>query len=63
MGVVDRRMATRPWPIWRPFGSVTVLNGHIHQVVQKVEGKVTFQTALSTAFPQPRQAPHPTPAR
>jgi 3',5'-cyclic-AMP phosphodiesterase len=33
------------------FGSVTVLNGHIHQVVQNVEGKVTFQTAMSTAFP------------
>jgi 3',5'-cyclic-AMP phosphodiesterase len=33
------------------FGSVTVLNGHIHQVVQKVEGKVSFQTARSTAFP------------
>jgi 3',5'-cyclic-AMP phosphodiesterase len=37
----------------KPFGSVTVLNGHIHQVVQKVEGKLTFQTARSTAFPQP----------
>jgi hypothetical protein len=35
------------------FGSVTVLNGHIHQVVQKVEGKVSFHTAMSTAFPQP----------
>ncbi len=35
------------------FGSVTVLNGHIHQVVQKVEGDVTFHTATSTAFPQP----------
>ncbi|HET7584868.1 MAG TPA: metallophosphoesterase [Gemmatimonadaceae bacterium] len=35
------------------FGSVTVLNGHIHQVMQKVEGNVTFHTALSTAFPQP----------
>src|ERR1051326_7709313 len=35
------------------FGSVTVLNGHIHQVLQKVEGKVTFHTAMSTAFPQP----------
>jgi len=35
------------------FGSVTVLNGHIHQVMQKVEGKVTFHTAMSTAFPQP----------
>src|SRR5712675_1975874 len=35
------------------FGSVTVLNGHIHQVMQKVEGSVTFHTAMSTAFPQP----------
>ena len=35
------------------FGSVTVLNGHIHQAMQKVEGSVTFHTAMSTAFPQP----------
>ena len=35
------------------FGSVTVLNGHIHQVMQKVEGNVTFHTACSTSFPQP----------
>jgi 3',5'-cyclic AMP phosphodiesterase CpdA len=35
------------------FGSVTVLNGHIHQIIQKVEGNVTFHTARSTAFPQP----------
>lgn len=35
------------------FGSVTVLNGHIHQVLQKVEGNVTFHTACPTAFPQP----------
>jgi len=35
------------------FGSVTVLNGHIHQVQQKVEGSVAFHTAMSTAFPQP----------
>jgi Icc protein len=35
------------------FGSVTVLNGHIHQVMQKAEGNVTFHTAMSTAFPQP----------
>ena len=40
------------------FGSVTVLNGHIHQVVQKVEGNVAFHTAMSTAFPQPRRVPH-----
>ena len=37
----------------RRFGSVTVLNGHIHQVMQKVEGNITFHTARSTAFPQP----------
>jgi 3',5'-cyclic-AMP phosphodiesterase len=45
------------------FGSVTVLNGHIHQVVQKVEGNVTFHTAMSTAFPQPApgSAPNPGP--
>lgn len=35
------------------FGSVTVLNGHIHQIVSKVEGNITFHTARSTAFPQP----------
>ena len=42
------------------FGSVTVLNGHIHQIVQKVEGNVSFHTAMSTAFPQPApgSAPH-----
>jgi 3',5'-cyclic AMP phosphodiesterase CpdA len=37
----------------KKFGSLTVLNGHIHQVMQKVEGNVTFHTARSTAFPQP----------
>ena len=37
----------------RRFGSVTVLNGHIHQIVQKVEGNMTFHTARSTAYPQP----------
>jgi len=42
------------------FGSVTVLNGHIHQLMQKVEGAVTFHTARSTAFPQP--APGTAPA-
>jgi len=36
------------------FGSVTVLNGHIHQIVQKIEGNITFHTAMSTAFPQPQ---------
>jgi|HubBroStandDraft_1064217.scaffolds.fasta_scaffold244901_1 Icc protein len=37
----------------RRFGSVSVLNGHIHQIMQKVEGNITFHTARSTAFPQP----------
>ncbi len=47
------------------FGSVTVLNGHIHQVLQKVEGNVRFHTARSTAFPQPAPgtAPGPGPLR
>ena len=35
------------------FGSVSVLNGHIHQTIQKIEGNITFHTASSTAFPQP----------
>jgi len=43
------------------FGSVTVLNGHIHQVMQKVEGNVTFHTAMSTAFPQPAPGSAPSP--
>src|SRR6266571_1368775 len=38
----------------KKFGSVTVLNGHIHQTMQKIEGNVTFHTAASTAFPQPQ---------
>jgi Icc protein len=43
------------------FGSVTVLNGHIHQVMQKVEGAVMFHTAMSTAFPQPAPGSAPSP--
>jgi 3',5'-cyclic-AMP phosphodiesterase len=43
------------------FGSVTVLNGHIHQIVQKVEGNMTFHTARSTAFPQPAPGTAPSP--
>jgi 3',5'-cyclic AMP phosphodiesterase CpdA len=47
------------------FGSVTVLNGHIHQTLKKVEGNVTFHTATSTAFPQPKagMAPKPGPMK
>ncbi len=43
------------------FGSVSVLNGHIHQVMQKVEGNVTFHTAMSTAFAQPVPGTAPSP--
>ena len=43
------------------FGSVTVLNGHIHQTFKKVEGTVTFHTATSTAFPQPKPGAAPKP--
>ena len=45
----------------RRFGSVTVLNGHIHQIVQKVEGHITFHTARSTAYPQPTAGNGPGP--
>jgi hypothetical protein len=43
------------------FGSVTVLNGHIHQTLRKVEGNITFHTAMSTAFPQPAPGAAPKP--
>ena len=43
------------------FGSVTVLNGHIHQITQKVEGRIAFHTARSTAFPQPAPGSAPSP--
>jgi 3',5'-cyclic AMP phosphodiesterase CpdA len=45
----------------RKYGSVTVLNGHIHQVIQKVEGTITFHTARSTAYPQPAPGSAPAP--
>lgn len=45
----------------RRFGSVTVLNGHIHQIVQKVEGQIRFHTARSTAYPQPQAGTGPGP--
>jgi Icc protein len=45
----------------RRFGSVTVLNGHIHQIMQKVEGRMSFHTAMSTAFPQPAPGTAPSP--
>lgn len=43
------------------FGSVTVLNGHIHQTMQKTEGNIFYHTAMSTAFPQPKPGSAPSP--
>jgi 3',5'-cyclic AMP phosphodiesterase CpdA len=53
--------AARALGYLKRFGSVTVLNGHIHQIMQKVEGNVTFHTARSTAFPQPAPGSAPSP--
>jgi 3',5'-cyclic AMP phosphodiesterase CpdA len=57
--------AERALSFLRRFGSVTVLNGHIHQTVRKVEGNITFHTAMSTAFPLPTPgtASKPTPLK
>src|SRR6266581_5147062 len=57
--------AVRALDYLKRFGSVTVLNGHIHQIMQKVEGHVVFHTAMSTAFPQPEpgKAPKPGPLK
>jgi len=51
--------AERALGLLKRFGSVTVLNGHIHQTVKKVEGNITFHTARSTAFPQPKPGSAP----
>jgi 3',5'-cyclic AMP phosphodiesterase CpdA len=53
--------SARALGLLKRFGSVTVLNGHIHQVMQKVEGNVAFHTAMSTAFPQPAPGTAPSP--
>jgi len=53
--------ADQAFALLKRFGSVTVLNGHIHQIVQKVEGNVTFHTARATAYPQPTAGNGPGP--
>jgi 3',5'-cyclic-AMP phosphodiesterase len=53
--------AARALEFLKPFGSVTVLNGHIHQAMQKIEGNIAFHTARSTAFPQPEPGTAPKP--
>jgi Icc protein len=57
-GTDDAEKALR---MLKRFGSVTVLNGHIHQALQKIEGNITFHTARSTAFPQPAPGAAPKP--
>src|SRR6201996_5198364 len=57
-GTADSEQA---FALLRRFGSVTVLNGHIHQVLQKVEGNITFHSAMSTAFPHPAPGKAPAP--
>lgn len=57
-GTSDAEVAIR---MLRPYGSVTVLNGHIHQIAQKVEGNITFHTARGTAYPQPTPGSAPSP--
>jgi Icc protein len=46
--------AVRALGMMKRFAAVTCLNGHVHQVMSKVEGNVTFHTARATAFPQPK---------
>jgi 3',5'-cyclic AMP phosphodiesterase CpdA len=53
--------AAQALSLLKRFGSVSVLNGHIHQILQKIEGNVTFHTARSTAFPQPAPGTAPSP--
>ena len=55
------RDSERALTLLKRFGSVSVLNGHIHQTMLKVEGNITFHTATSTAFPQPQPGTAPAP--
>jgi 3',5'-cyclic-AMP phosphodiesterase len=60
-GAEAREDAPRALGYLKRFGSVTVFNGHLHQIQQKVEGNVSFYTARSTAFPQPAPGSAPAP--
>jgi hypothetical protein len=51
--ISDSHISEQALSYVRRFGSVTVLDGHIHQITQKVEGKISFHTVMSTVFPQP----------
>jgi 3',5'-cyclic AMP phosphodiesterase CpdA len=45
--------ATKLLAMFRRFGSVTCLNGHVHQLFKKTEGNVTFHSATATCYPLP----------
>jgi hypothetical protein len=58
---ITKEASRRALGYLKRFGSVTVLDGHIHRIIQKLEGNVTFHTAASTAFPQPALGTAPAP--
>jgi 3',5'-cyclic AMP phosphodiesterase CpdA len=43
------------------FDRVTVLNGHIHQIIEHTEGNIHFASAQATAYPQPAPGSAPKP--
>jgi|SRR5579872_1857714 len=45
----------------KKFDRVTVLNGHIHQIVTHQEGNIRFASANATAYPQPKPGAAPKP--
>lgn len=53
--------AVRLLAMFRRFGSVTCLNGHVHQLFKKVEGNVTFHSAAPTCYPLPAPGAAPAP--
>lgn len=52
---------TKALALLQKFDKVTVLNGHIHQIVTHSEGHINFASAASTAYPQPKPGTAPKP--
>ncbi len=52
---------TKALALLQRFDSVTVLNGHIHQIVTHQEGNIRFASADATAYPQPKPGTAPKP--
>jgi 3',5'-cyclic AMP phosphodiesterase CpdA len=53
--------ATEALSYLKRFASVTCLNGHVHQIMSKTEGNVTFHTAAPMAYPLPPAGDGPGP--